>query len=220
MLQVENVKKSFGKGNKVLDSVSFSALKGQAVCVAGKNGSGKTTLLKIICGMITADSGNVSAVGHIFFVPQQPAVLDNLSVNDNLRLWYAAQNVSGPHWKDNGTETLLGLKEYRRKKAGSLSGGMKKRLSVAAALARKPDWLLLDEPFASLDTKGCLDVILILRELKSMGTGIVFTSHQPEYITAVADRLLLLRDGKITEAHLPDIADSRQLAELMTSLLY
>ena len=160
--------------------------------------------------MLAADSGTVSAAGHISFVPQQPAVLDNLSVNDNLRLWYASQNVSGPDWKDSSTETLLGLKKHRRKKAGTLSGGMKKRLSVATALARKPDWLLLDEPFASLDANGCLDIVSILCSLKTEGVGIIFTSHQPEYISAVADRLLLLKDGQISEAALPNDTAAQQ----------
>jgi len=203
LLKVENIKKSFGRENKVLDAASFSAERGHAVCIAGKNASGKTTLLKIICGMLSADLGTVSVIGKMAFVPQEPAVLPELSVNDNLRLWYAAQNISGPHWKENDIETQLGLKEHRRKKAKALSGGMKKRLSLASALAAAPDWLLLDEPFSALDAISCHDVVSLLCSLKANGTGIIFTSHQPEYISAVADRLLILDSGKLAEAPFP-----------------
>ncbi len=220
MLKVENIQKGFGRDNKILDSVSFSAAKGQALCIAGKNASGKTTLLKIICGMLAPDSGAVSADGRISIVPQEPAVLPELSVNDNLRLWYAAQNVSGPQWKDDSIETQLGLKEHRRKKVKTLSGGMKKRLSLAAALADIPDWLLLDEPFAALDAAGCRDIISLLCRLKSDGVGIIFTSHQPEHIAAVADRLLILDGGKLTEAPPPSGSDHRQLAAYILSSLY
>ena len=207
MLRVENIRKSFGKDNRVLDSVSFCALKGQAVCIAGKNATGKTTLIKIICGILSSDSGTVSANGRISFISQEPAILPELSVNDNLKLWYASQNASGPHWKDDSIETILGLKSYRRKKAKTLSGGMKKRLSIAAALALPPDWLLMDEPFAAIDTDGCRDIISLLDKLKKSGTGIIFTSHQNEHISAVADRILILNNGTIEEMSLANSTD-------------
>lgn len=199
MLCIENIQKSFGKENKVLDSVSFSAERGSAVCISGSNATGKTTLLKIICGMLAPDLGKVSFDGKMSFAAQEPAVLPELSVEDNLRLWYSARNIGGPHWKSDSIEVLLGLKEHRRKKARLLSGGIKKRLSLAAAIASRPDWLLLDEPFASLDAASCADVSAILCDLKKQGTGIIFTSHQASYIGAVADRLLILDNGKITE---------------------
>ena len=112
MLRINNLYKAFDKKQPVLNDVSLSLLPGQAICIAGKNASGKTTLLRLAGGIITPDAGTVSAGGHVAFVPQEPAILPELSVRDNLMLWYAAQNLPGPNFGPNSPESLLGLAPY------------------------------------------------------------------------------------------------------------
>lgn len=219
VLLIENVKKSFG-GTAVLSDLSLSVQSGQAVCIAGKNASGKTTLLKIIYGLIKADSGIVKADGQISFVPQQPALMDELSVQDNLKLWYAAQNLSGPKWQPDSIETKLGLLPYKKKKAKTLSGGMQKRLSIAAALVSVPDALLLDEPFAALDAAACHQLEELLINLKNSGTTVLFTSHEPEYIHRLADSLYILNDGKLSFAANPKELTREQLSKCILDNLY
>lgn len=200
LLKLCKLQKSFDKRQPVLKEVTFSLAPGAAVCIAGQNATGKTTLLRLACGLIQPDAGAVCCDGKIAFIPQEPALLPELTVLDNLRLWYSAQGLDGPTFSDASPETQLGLLPFRKKRAGALSGGMKKRLSIAAALVGRPDYLLLDEPFAALDAPGCRELSMLLCRLKSEGAGILFTSHEPNQIAALADELFLLRDGRLSAA--------------------
>lgn len=220
MLELKELYKSFGNGQEILRGVSLQVKSGCAVCIAGKNASGKTTLLRIACGIIKADSGVIFCRGHVAFVPQEPAILPDLSVKENLKLWYAAQGKNGPDFSADSLESKFGLKDYKRKKAGDLSGGMKKRLSIACALVKMPHYLLLDEPFASLDAPSCRQLASLLNALKSAGVGILFTSHEPAHISAVADELLLLRDGALVKTDELSAFSGKELSAHVLSLLY
>ena len=219
MLLIENVKKSFG-GTAVLSDLSLSVQSGQAVCIAGKNASGKTTLLKIIYCLLKADGGSIKSGGRISFVPQQPALMEELSVQDNLKLWYSAQNLSGPKWQPDSIETKLGLLPFKKKKVRTLSGGMQKRLSIAAALVSVPDLLLLDEPFSALDAAACHQLEELLINLKNIGTTVLFTSHEPEYIHRIADRLFILKDGNLSFAANPKDINREQLSKCILDNLF
>lgn len=199
MLKLYKLQKSFDKGLPVLREITFSLAPGTAVCIAGRNATGKTTLLRLACGLIQPDAGTVCCNGKIAFVPQEPALLPELTVLDNLKLWYSAQGLDGPAFAENSPETQFGLFPFRKKRAGALSGGMKKRLSIATALVGSPGYLLLDEPFAALDAPGCRELSSLLCHLKSQGTGILFTSHEPQQIAALADEVFLLQDGRLSE---------------------
>lgn len=219
MLRLHNLQKSFNNKQRVLNGVSLSLSPARAICIAGKNASGKTTALKIACGITLPDKGTVSCNGRIAFVPQEPAILPELSVIDNLKLWYSAQNLGGPYFSNGSPEERLGLSPYRKKCAGALSGGMKKRLSIASALVNRPDYLLLDEPFAALDASSCKELSSLLCELKSSGVGILFTSHEPEQISAVADEIVMLNDGSLSDAlSLEDIPKDQRPARILSLL--
>lgn len=196
MLTVSHLQKSYG-ARQVLCGLDFEVAPGEAVCVAGKNGQGKTTLLSIVAGVRRADGGQVHASGPVAFVPQQAAVLPGLTVRDNLWLWYGAWGRGrGEVFAPGCAEEQLGLLPFARKKAGELSGGYLRRLSIAGALAGRPAFLVLDEPFAGLDVDSAQLVTGHLRQLCRGGMGVLFSSHQPDRIAALADRLLVLGQGR------------------------
>lgn len=219
MLTLDQLQKSFDKKQPVLRGVSLSLVPGAAVCIAGGNATGKTTLLRTACGLLSPDTGSVRCDGKIAFVPQEPALLPELTVRDNLKLWYAAQGLDGPTFSETAPETQLGLLPFCKKRAGTLSGGMKKRLSIAAALAGAPDYLLLDEPFAALDTHACHILSMLLGHLKSGGVGILFTSHEPQRIADLADTLYLLQDGRLSTAlQLKDLPEAQRQHNILALL--
>lgn len=219
MLTLEQLQKSFDKKQPVLRGVSLSLAPGDAVCIAGGNATGKTTLLRTACGLLPPDAGRVQVDGRLAFVPQEPALLPELTVRDNLKLWYAAQGLDGPTFSAAAPETQLGLLPFGKKRAKALSGGIKKRLSIAAALVGSPDYLLLDEPFAALDAPGCRALSALLSDLKSVGVGILFTSHEPQQIADLADTLYLLRNGRLSDAlRLKDLPEAQRHHSILALL--
>lgn len=220
VLKLYKLQKSFDKRRPVLREVTFSLEPGTAICIAGRNATGKTTLMRLACGLIFPDSGTVSCSGRIAFVPQEPALLPELTVVDNLKLWYSAQGLDGPSFGEESLEAQFGLLPFRKKRAGALSGGMKKRLSIATALVGSPDFLLLDEPFAALDAPGCRELSLLLCKLKSKGIGILFTSHEPQQIAALADHVFLLEDGRLSKTLTLCNTPERQREPSVLALLF
>lgn len=196
MLEITKISKRYG-AMQVLRDVSLRCERGEAVCLAGANAAGKTTLLTIAAGLQKADSGVVQADGKMGFVPQEGALLEQLSVKDNLRLWYAAANLSVKPLGEDSPERLFGLLPYAGKRVSKLSGGMKKRVSIACALAGNPDYLVLDEPFTALDLPSRTEILTLLCRLKEQGTGVLFSSHDQTAIAGVADRLLVLEEGAV-----------------------
>lgn len=155
MLELRSVSKSYPEAGQVLREVSLRVEPGQALCLAGGNAEGKTTLLEIAAGLRRPDSGEVLRPAETALVPQRPAVLGELTAADNLALWYAAAGQRERPFSPGSPEEKLGLSPFARRRAGRLSGGMQRRLSIAAALCSQPGTLLLDEPFAALDAGGC-----------------------------------------------------------------
>jgi len=180
----------------VLSGVTLQAEPGEIIGLAGENGSGKSTLLAIIAGLTSPDTGRVTIDGkplierQIGYVPQEGTLFENLSVKDNLRFWASAY--------DRPWETALSMlpqdEGFIKKRAGHLSGGMKKRLSIALACLHHPRWLIMDEPSAALDIgfKGYLSQMI--QNVKSEGRGVIFTSHQPDELMW-CDRVYVLHDG-------------------------
>lgn len=218
MLALTSVEKRFGSA-RVLRGVSLSLDRGRCVCVAGGNAEGKTTLLSLAAGLLRPDAGQISADGAVALVLQQPALLDELSLSDNLRLWYAAHNRRERLFLPGSPELELGLAPFARRRAGRLSGGLRKRLSIATALAGTPSYLLLDEPFASLDAPACDRLTALLLSLKAKGVGLLLTSHDPARLTALADDALLLREGIFAErVALSSLLPERRLPAVLSLL--
>lgn len=197
MLELAKIFKSYGSA-RVLDGASLRCERGQAVCLAGANAAGKTTLLTIAAGVQKADRGEVRCDGTVGYVPQETALLADLSVRDNLALWYAAcSRPRSAMFSADSPERALGLCAFAGRRVSRLSGGVKKRAAIACALAARPDYLIMDEPFTALDVTGRADIAALLRGLKQRGAGLLFSSHDPSAIASVADVMVLLRGGRV-----------------------
>lgn len=205
-LRVSHVSKQYGKVHALQD-ISFTAQTGEAIALWGANGAGKTTLLKAILGLITFD-GQIEVNGrdarrdgknarrHIGYVPQE-AVFYDWDVTTTMR-FYARLKKADPARIPLLLEQL-GLAEHSAKPVPALSGGLKQRLALAIARLDEPPVLLLDEPTASLDAQARRDYLQLLTGLRQAGKTIVFASHRLEEVEALANRVLLLEQGRLVE---------------------
>ena len=202
MLRVDNVSKSY-KDKVVLESVSLGLDKGEIVVLMGPNGSGKSTLLSIMSFSLKPDSGKVSvdeldmkaSKKLIAYAPQAVTLFEELSVMDNLLAWSSFKGRDSRNRSKEKARSLveeLGMSDFRRKRIDKLSGGQKRRVNLAVTLMSDYDYLLLDEPFAGIDSAGEeLIKNLILSEKKN-GKGIIIAEHNKEIISQLADRTINL----------------------------
>ena len=223
IVEVKNIKKSYGK-KQVLRGVDFYVKKGECVALVGANGCGKTTLLGILAGSLKADDGEVSYHGEnpfrdrkVFckyagYVPQENPLMDKLSVKDNLRFWYCDSKRSLKDDMEHGILKEFGLDQYQNVSVEKLSGGLKKRLSIACALAADPKILIMDEPGAALDIVCKEEIKQYLLRYMANGGTVILTSHE-EAELSICSRMYLLKDGKTEE--LPKILFGKELMERM-----
>ena len=209
MVQVSHISKNFRK-KRVLQDVSFSAAPKEMVAVIGRNGTGKSTLLQILGGMQKPDKGTVSYFGQeidknryrssrrIFakycgYVPQANGLIEELSVQDNISLW------TGKSGRPSGELCeMFGLDEMLKMPVVHLSGGMKRRVAIACAMAQFPPVLLLDEPTTALDRDYRDAIHAFLREYRDMNGLIIMATHDEREI-AMADRTVCIdEDGVAT----------------------
>lgn len=207
IIEVTDLVKKYGK-HPVLQGVSFCVNPGECVGIVGANGCGKSTLLGILSGSHKPTSGTLCYGGHdpqkkpklfaemIGYVPQDNPLMSQLCVLDNLKFWYCDSKRDLKQDLIDGTPAALGLTEYLNRRVDRLSGGMKKRLSIACALANNPAVLILDEPGASLDIVCKQDIKSYLRGYLGNGGTVIITSHeQPEL--ALCSRMYLLKEGRL-----------------------
>ena len=210
MLIVENLRKSFGSLLAV-DDVSFSVGAGQLVGLLGPNGAGKTTTVSMITGLVTADGGNVFIAGHrlhgdtdrakrrVGLVPQDLALYEELSARDNLRFFGALYGLSGAALDEAMQQALalVELADRARDKVKNFSGGMKRRLNLAAGLLHDPDIVLLDEPTVGVDPQSRNAIFDNLETLKRRGKALLYTTHYMEEAERLADRIVVIDHGKV-----------------------
>ena len=209
MLEVTGLCKSYGK-QKILDAVSFTAAPGTCVGIVGSNGCGKTTLLSILAGAVKADQGSIryrnqEATGSpgVFareaaYVPQENPLIEKLTDRDNLSLWYRGSRREMEQDLAQGPAAMLGIPAMLKKPVARLSGGMKKRLSIACALSNHAGTLILDEPGAALDMECKADIRAYLEQYRKEGGTVILTSHEQSEL-ALCTRMYVLRGGRLEE---------------------
>ena len=211
-IEVKNLVKTFGE-NTVIDNVSFKVNDSETLAVVGFSGSGKSTILKLICGLLTPDSGEIiTSEGDIAMVFQYSALFDSLNVADNIAFALRERKDLRKKYKEQDLKEivkqkleLVGLKGIEDKFPSELSGGMQKRVSFARAIVTEPKSILYDEPTSGLDPISSTlieDYIVRLKE-ETKAASIVVT-HQMSTITRTADRVIMLYDGKIVFEGTPE----------------
>lgn len=207
LLVVEKIEKKYGKG-KVLKSASFECDAGKCIGIVGVNGSGKSTLLSIIAGIQKADGGSVLVDGHdilkddkyigeyIGYVPQNNPLIEDLTVLDNLKLWYCDSPYELKTELESGFLKTLEIDKFAKKTVKKLSGGMKKRVSIAVAVHNNPKLLLMDEPSAALDLVAKKAIRDYLKRYISEGGTVVIVTHDEEELD-LCDDIYVVSDGEL-----------------------
>lgn len=217
VITIDNVCKNY-KSKKALDNVSLSIKQGELFGLLGVNGAGKTTLIKIFCGLTKKTSGTVTINNFnldkdidkikeiIDISPQETSVANNLTVKENLEFFANIYSNNDAN-TINEIVDIFNLNEVLHQRAKTLSGGYKRRLSIAIALISKPQILFLDEPTLGLDVFARRELWGIIKKLKNSIT-IILTSHYLEEIENLCDRVAILSNGKLL--HTGTIDDIKQ----------
>ena len=213
---IKNLRKSYGNVQAVKD-ISFIVKPGEIFGLLGPNGAGKTTTIRCLCTLAKPDGGKIEVGGinaiaspkaarqRLGYVAQEVALDKVLTGRELLNLQAALYHLPKGLIKDRVEQLIqvLGLTEYADQKTGTYSGGIRKRLDLAAGLLHQPEVLVLDEPTVGLDIESRLVVWRFLRELREAGTTVLITSHYLEEIDALADRLAILGKGVVIDEGTP-----------------
>lgn len=224
-LIARKLSKSF-KARHVVRNVSFRVSSGEVVGILGPNGAGKTTSFYMVAGLVKHDEGEVlldqteiqdmplfeRARMGLCYLAQEPSIFRRLSVEENILVALESQGFSGPE-KSKRLEELLDhfhIQHIRKSLGQALSGGERRRVEIARALACQPKFLLLDEPFAGIDPIAVGDIQKIIAELKTQGIGVLITDHNVRETLRICDFAYLLKDGEVqVEGSSKDIANSQ-----------
>ena len=235
-LVAQGLRKSYGS-RLVVQDVSLSVQKGEVVGLLGPNGAGKTTSFYMIVGLVRADAGEISIDGEpvehmpihlrarlgLSYLPQESSIFRKLTVQENVRAVLELQR--GPSGKALGRAELeerldgllndLRVSHLRDSPALALSGGERRRVEIARALATQPRFILLDEPFAGIDPIAVIEIQRIVGFLKSRGIGVLITDHNVRETLGICDHAYIISDGSVlasgTPAEIVDNAEVRRV---------
>ena len=213
MIEASGLRKAFGDVVAV-DGVSFAARDGEITGLLGPNGAGKTTCFYMIVGLVPADAGRIVLDGRditaepmylrakrgVGYLPQEPSVFRKLSVADNIRLVLELRRDLDDDSREGELSALLDelqINHVADQAGASLSGGERRRVEIARALAGKPRMILLDEPFAGVDPISVHEIQRIVRHLKERGIGVLITDHNVRETLGICDRAYILADGGV-----------------------
>ncbi len=235
-LEVRGLRKAYGS-RTVVDDVRLAVRSGEVVGLLGPNGAGKTTSFYMIVGLVRADGGEITIEGRrverlpihrrsrlgLSYLPQEPSIFRKLNVEENIRAVLELQvGADGkPLKKAAIDETLEGLlkdlsiEKLRASPAPALSGGERRRVEIARALATQPRFILLDEPFAGIDPIAVIEIQRIISFLKRRGIGVLITDHNVRETLGICDRAYIISEGRVlaegTPAEIVANADVRKV---------
>jgi lipopolysaccharide export system ATP-binding protein len=212
VLKTENLTKSY-KGRVVVRNVALHLVQGEVVGLLGPNGAGKTTTFYMVVGLTPPDAGHVllnemeitdlpmylRARQGISYLPQEPSVFRKLSVYENIMAILETMNYTRQERREKTYSLLaeLGIEHVASSKAYTLSGGERRRVEIARALATSPSFMLLDEPFAGIDPIAVADIQEIIAKLRDSGIGILITDHNVRETLKITDRAYIINNGEI-----------------------
>ncbi len=223
-LIVNGLQKSYG-ARQVVRDVALQVESGEVIGLLGPNGAGKTTSFYMIVGLVPSDAGRIELDGvdisrqpihkraqlGLSYLPQEASVFRKLSVEDNIRAVLELQRVDGKPLNGEQLEqrldTLLAdlqIEKLRENQAMSLSGGERRRVEIARALATNPRFVLLDEPFAGVDPIAVIEIQRIVRFLKERGIGVLITDHNVRETLGICDRAYIINQGAVLASGRPD----------------
>jgi lipopolysaccharide export system ATP-binding protein len=230
VLTVHGVEKTF-VGRKVVKGVSLYVRKGEAVGLLGPNGAGKTTVFYMITGLIRADKGRIELDGHnvtplpmyqrarlgIGYLPQEASIFRGLNVEQNIRAVLEVVEKSAKQRERDLDELLeeFNITRLRKTPSIALSGGERRRVEIARALATRPNYMLLDEPFAGIDPIAVGDIQTLVRHLTNRGIGVLITDHNVRETLGLTDRAYIIYSGEVLmEGRAADIVNNPDVRRL------
>lgn len=219
LLEVSALRKKY-KSRVVVKDVSFAVDAGEVVGLLGPNGAGKTTCFYMIVGLVPTDAGHIALDGAtlthlpihrrarmgLSYLPQEMSVFRRLNVADNIRAILELQDLRPERIENRLGELLedLHISHLADNTSMSLSGGERRRVEIARALASNPRLILLDEPFAGVDPIAVIDIQKIIRFLKDRGIGVLITDHNVRETLGICDRAYIINEGEVLASGRPD----------------
>lgn len=222
ILEVKDLKKYY-KENKAVNGLSFDLYKGEILGLLGPNGAGKSTTINILSTILKYDEGEIIFFGtnikdnkkmiksKLGIVPQELAIFEEISAYKNIKFFTSLYGLSGKNLKGAVLEALkmVGLEDKKDSKPITFSGGMKRRLNIACAIAHKPKILILDEPTVGIDPQSRNHILESIRKLRDNGTTIIYTTHYMEEVEEIADRVVIMDKGtKIADGTISELMES------------
>jgi len=218
-LKASNLKKRY-QSRTVVQDVSLEVQSGEVVGLLGPNGAGKTTCFYMIVGLVNLDGGSISLDGKeiskfpihrrarlgLSYLPQETSVFRKLTVQENVQAVLELQDLSETEIEDRLENLLreLHITQLRHNPALSLSGGERRRVEIARALATHPSFILLDEPFAGVDPIAVLDIQKIIGFLRERGIGVLITDHNVRETLGICDHAYIINEGSVLAQGKPD----------------
>ena len=219
------------RGREVVHGASLAVARGEAVGLLGANGAGKTTIFYMITGLVKADYGTIELDGHdvthlpmyrrarlgIGYLPQEASIFRGLTVEDNIRAVLEVVEKSRKERESNLSALLdeFHIAHLRKSPAIALSGGERRRLEIARALASRPSYMLLDEPFAGIDPIAVGDIQALVRHLTYRGIGVLITDHNVRETLGLTDRAYIIYSGEVLmEGRAEDIVNNPEVRRL------
>ncbi len=210
IFEVKGLEKSY-KNNKVIKNISFDVLKGEILCILGPNGAGKSTTINVLTGVLGYELGELfysgrkikkndkEFKGKLGVVPQDIALYEDISAEQNLRFFASLYGLKGKELDEKTKEALefAGLSERAKDKVRTFSGGMKRRLNIACAIAHNPELLIMDEPTVGIDPQSRNHILDSVKKMRERGMTIIYTTHYMEEVEEISTRIIVMDKGEI-----------------------
>jgi ABC-2 type transport system ATP-binding protein len=210
LLTINSLTRKFGEVTAV-DNISLTIYEGEIYGLLGPNGAGKSTTINIVSGLLTMDKGNIELLGkdirrhskeikrNIGIVPQDLAIYEDLTAYENVKFFASLYGLKGVELKEKTKEALefVGLTDRAKSFPSEFSGGMKRRLNIACAIAHRPKLIIMDEPTVGIDPQSRNHILQSVKKLNSLGCTIIYTSHYMEEVEEICTKIGIIDHGKL-----------------------